>query len=170
MAPVYRRAPSVIRLILETLLHTVLFPGTVIVAMPYLLLSSSLEVYSFSSGPLRVVGGLSVLVGIFLGLSCTRHFVVSGRGTPNPADPPRVLVREEPYQVVRNPMYVSVVLILAGEALVFGSVTLSAYLLLIILMVHLFVVLYEEPTLRHFFGSAYEEYCRRVPRWIPRVA
>jgi protein-S-isoprenylcysteine O-methyltransferase Ste14 len=152
------------------MLHTVLIPGTIIVAIPYLLVSSGPELYAFSALPLRVLGGLSVLVGIFVGLWCTRHFLVLGQGTPNPLDPPKFLVRAGPYQVVRNPMYVSVGLILAGEALAHGSGTLVVYLLLVIVVFHLFVVLYEEPTLRRLFGAAYEEYCRRVPRWIPRIA
>jgi protein-S-isoprenylcysteine O-methyltransferase Ste14/SAM-dependent methyltransferase len=165
-----RIAVCVTRLILETALHTVLLPGTVIVALPYLLLSSGLELHSFRSGPLLALGGFSVLAGIVVGLWCTRHFVVLGHGTPNPLDPPKFLVRAGPYRVVRNPMYVAVGLILAGEALAFGSVTLVVYLFLVLLVFHLFVILYEEPALRRLFGPAYQEYCRRVPRWIPGLA
>jgi protein-S-isoprenylcysteine O-methyltransferase Ste14 len=159
-----------IRMVLETVLHTLVFPGAVLVAVPYLLQSSGLELYAFSSRYLRVLGGLSLLAGIVLGLWCTRNFIVLGHGTPNPLDPPALLVRAGPYQVVRNPMYVAVGLILAGEALTFGSAILVAYLLVMVVVFHLVVVLYEEPTLRRSFGAAYEEYCRRVPRWIPRVA
>jgi len=65
-------------------------------------------------------------------------------------------------------MYLAVALILTGEALVRGSVTLLAYLCAVMLVFHLTVVLYEEPTLRRSLGAGYEEYCARVPRWIPR--
>jgi protein-S-isoprenylcysteine O-methyltransferase Ste14 len=156
------------RLVLETLLHTVLFPGAVLVGVPYLLLSSRGELHGVGAPIPRFLGGIAILAGLVLGFWCTRHFLVLGRGTPNPIDPPRFLVRAGPYQVVRNPMYVAVGTILAGEALVLGSTTLVAYLLLVVLVFHLFVVLYEEPTLRRTFGVAYEEYCRRVPRWLPR--
>ena len=72
------------------------------------------------------------------------------------------------YRSVRNPMYVSVAGILIGESLFFSSAAILGYLLACWLFVHLFVVLYEEPTLREKFGDAYEEYCKQVPRWIPR--
>jgi protein-S-isoprenylcysteine O-methyltransferase Ste14 len=154
-------------LIVRTVLHAVIVPGTVVVAIPYLLLSSGLELYAIPSSLLRRLGGLSVLVGIVLGLWCTWHFLVLGRGTPNPLDPPKFLVGAGPYRIVRNPMYVSLAFILAGEALVVGSITLAIYVLIMMLMTHLVVVLYEEPTLRRLFGSAYEEYCEDVPRWVP---
>ena len=154
-------------LIARTVLHAVIAPGIVVVAIPYLLLSSGSELYATSSNLLRGLGGLSVLAGIVLGLWCTRHFVVLGRGTPSPLDPPKFLVRAGPYRIVRNPMYVSVAFILAGEALVFGSITLAIYVPVMMLITHLVVVLYEEPTLRRLFGSAYDEYCEDVPRWVP---
>ena len=159
-----------VRLLLETSLHTVIFPGALMVAVPYFLLSHGLELYGFSSLPGRIVGCLLILAGMVLGLWCTRHFIVVGQGTPNPLDPPAFLVRAGPYQVVRNPMYLSVAVALAGEALAFGSVTLVAYFCLIVAVSHLLVVSYEEPTLRRSFGPAYEDYCKNVPRWIPRVA
>ena len=158
-----------IRLVLETVLHTVIFPGAIMVAVPFLLLSHGSELYGFSSPPGRVVGVLLVLGGMGLGLWCTRHFIVVGQGTPNPLDPPAFLVRGGPYQIVRNPIYLSVVAALAGEAVAFGSVTLLAYLMLVVVVVHIVVMFYEEPTLRRSFGAAYEDYCNRVPRWIPRV-
>jgi protein-S-isoprenylcysteine O-methyltransferase Ste14 len=156
-----------VKLVAVTILHAVLVPGTVVVALPYVLLSSGLELHSFDSGVLRGLGGLLLVGGILLGLWCTRHFVVLGEGTPNPLDPPKFLVRAGPYQVVRNPMYVSIALILGGEALAFGSMTLVLYLLVVMVLIHLVVVLYEEPTLQRLFGRAYEEYRERVPRWIP---
>jgi protein-S-isoprenylcysteine O-methyltransferase Ste14 len=159
-----------VKLIAGTVLHAVLVPGTILLAIPYILLSSGLELQSVDSSVLRGLGGLSLAAGIILGLWCTRQFVVLGEGTPNPLDPPKFLVRAGPYRIVRNPMYASVVLILGGEALAFGSMTLVVYFLVIMFVVHLVVVLYEEPTLHRLFGPAYEEYCERVPRWIPRTA
>ena len=158
-----------IRLVLETVLHTVIFPGAVMVAVPFVLLSHCPELYAFSSPSGRVVGGLLILGSMVLGSWCTHHFIAVGQGTPNPLDPPVFLVRAGPYQIVRNPMYLSVVAALAGEAVAFGSVTLLAYLMLVVVVIHFVVVFYEEPTIRRSFGAAYEDYCKRVPRWLPRV-
>ena len=156
------------RLVLETIVHTVVCPGLVIVVLPHVLMAPGHELYAFDGRGRIVVGWLFASGGILLGLWCTRQFLVLGRGTPNPIDPPKFLVRAGPYQVIRNPMYVAVAMIVAGEALVDGSVTLLAYLGAVMIVFHLFVVVYEEPTLRRSFGAGYEEYCARVPRWLPR--
>ena len=73
-----------------------------------------------------------------------------------------------PFQYVRNPGYVSVIALLLGQALCFGSLVLLGYAMLVALGFHAFVVLNEEPTLRRRFGAEYDAYCRRVPRWLPR--
>jgi len=116
---------------------------------------------------------LSGLVAITLGgmavLMCDWDFAASGKGTPAPIDPPRTLVRRGLYRAVRNPMYVGVVTVLLGESLVFNSVCLLVYAIGLWLAFHLFVVLYEEPTLRRTFGMEYQNYCATVPRWIPRL-
>jgi len=73
-----------------------------------------------------------------------------------------------PFRWVRNPGYVSVVTLLVGQALVFGSPGLLGYAAVVAIAFHLFVILYEEPTLRRRYGADYEMYCRAVPRWVPR--
>jgi protein-S-isoprenylcysteine O-methyltransferase Ste14 len=100
---------------------------------------------------------------------CARDFVVQGDGTPAPVEPPRALVINGMYRFVRNPMYVGVLLVQAGTILWYGSLAQVGYWFLIFACVSLFVQLYEEPHLRKTFGAAYEEYCQRVPRWIPRL-
>ena len=94
---------------------------------------------------------------------------MTGRGTPAPIDPPKELVARGLYRYVRNPMYVGVMSILVGEALIFASRTLVWYAVTVFIGFNLFVLLYEEPTLRHKFGAAYERYCAAVPRWLPRL-
>src|SRR5450631_479492 len=84
-------------------------------------------------------------------------------------DPPRRLVVRGPYRFVRNPMYISAGLALAGAALFYESLPLLGYIGLYFVATHLFVVWYEEPVLRHTFGQEYEAYCRRVRRWWPGV-
>ncbi len=154
--------------LIKTLIFTILVPGTVSVGIPYLLLSSGLGRYSYEIGAFRLVGFLPIVLGTGFYLWCAWDFVFSGKGTPAPVDPPKVLVRTGLYRRTRNPMYVGVLLVLVGEAVLFQSLTLLIYALLIGIVFHLWVLSYEEPTLNRKFGVAYEEYCKGVPRWIPR--
>jgi protein-S-isoprenylcysteine O-methyltransferase Ste14 len=101
-------------------------------------------------------------------LWCFWDFLAKGRGTPAPVEPPKELVASGLYRLVRNPMYVSVLMILLGHFLWLGHLRLLAYAGAVWLATHLFVALYEEPNLRKRFGGSYEEYLHRVPRWIPK--
>ena len=112
----------------------------------------------------RAVLGL----GAGLYLWCLWLFATLGRGTPGPWDAPRRVVDVGPYGWVRNPMYLSVLLVVTGESLLFLSVPLLIYLGVVALAVGLFVVGYEEPTMTERFSDEYSAYQRRVPRWIPR--
>ena len=109
-----------------------------------------------------------MFAGAALCLTCIATFVVRGRGTPAPFDPPRQFVAVGPYRYVRNPMYIGGALLLAGFALYIRSGAALIFCLPWLLLCHIFVLLYEEPTLRSKFGTTYEDYCRTVPRWIPR--
>jgi protein-S-isoprenylcysteine O-methyltransferase Ste14 len=114
-----------------------------------------------------VAGGVLVVAGVALYSICAFWgFALRGKGTPAPIDPPKRLVVEGPYQIVRNPMYWSVALVMSGEALFFRSVALAEISGVFFACAALFVMVYEEPVLRKKFGAEYEEYCRRVPRWI----
>jgi protein-S-isoprenylcysteine O-methyltransferase Ste14 len=99
---------------------------------------------------------------------CVRDFYVAGKGTLAPWDPPKHLVIVGLYRFVRNPMYVAVAIVLAGWALLFQSISLSAYLAIVVIAFHLRVVIYEEPKLRALFGTQWESYSAAVNRWIPR--
>ncbi len=106
--------------------------------------------------------------GAALCIACIATFVVVGRGTPAPFDPPRQFVAVGPYRYCRNPMYIGGAILLAGFALYLRSGAALLFCLPWLLLCHIFVVAYEEPTLRHKFGASYEAYCRRVSRWLPR--
>jgi protein-S-isoprenylcysteine O-methyltransferase Ste14 len=154
-------------LILRTLIFTLLFPGTVVGWAPALLLRSGLPRLPFVSEWLRWAGLGLMVVGAAGYVWCAGEFVARGRGTPAPWDAPERLVGQGLYRFSRNPMYVSLLLVLLGEAFWFGSLLLLGYALFIGLCFHLRVLRYEEPTLRRQFGAAYEAYCRSVPRWLP---
>ena len=125
------------------------------------------------SGPRLNAGVLAYLafilwpLGIFGVLWCFRDFTFKGGGTPLPTDPPKELVVSGLYRYVRNPIYVSVIMILLAHFMWFGYWSLLLYAGLAFVGTHLFVTLYEEPALRKRFGAAYEDYLSEVPRWIP---
>ena len=117
----------------------------------------------------RVIGALLIGAGLPLLLDSFARFALQGLGTPAPIAPPRHLVVSGLYRYVRNPMYVTVLWMIAGQGLLFGSVQVLEYGLAAFVVVHLFVLLYEEPTLRSKFGGEYEDYCKNVRRWWPRM-
>jgi protein-S-isoprenylcysteine O-methyltransferase Ste14 len=153
---------------LGTIIFSILVPGTSTVLIPYLLIASNFELFPIETGPLRFLGLIPILVGITVYLWCAWGFTFLGKGTPAPIAPPKNLVIKGLYRHVRNPMYVGVLLIQFGEALLFESTTLFLYAVLTFVIFHTAIVCYEEPTLRHKFTDSYERYCNSVPRWIPR--
>jgi len=107
--------------------------------------------------------GLAILVDSFA------RFALQGFGTPAPVAPPRRLIVTGLYRYVRNPMYVGVLAAIFGQALFFADVRVAAYGVIVWLMFHAFVWLYEEPTLQRLFGAEYDAFRANVPRWIPRL-
>jgi protein-S-isoprenylcysteine O-methyltransferase Ste14 len=117
----------------------------------------------------RVIGVLLIVSGIPGLVDSFARFALQGLGTPAPVAPPRHLVVSGLYRYVRNPMYVSVVAVILGQALLFGDWRLIVYGALFWLGCHAFVLAYEEPTLQRSFGAEYEAFRANVPRWIPRM-
>jgi protein-S-isoprenylcysteine O-methyltransferase Ste14 len=119
------------------------------------------------SGARSAAGAVLVLAGLALWAWTVRLFAVLGRGTLAPWDPPDRLVVAGPYRHVRNPMITGVVAVLVGEALLFGSTAMAIYAVVFVAVNAVWFRLTEEPGLRRRFGAEYEDYARRVPRWIP---
>lgn len=145
-----------------------LFIGLLLVFVPRQILTTSGLLRPPQIGPLGLCGVAVTLAGAVLAVWCILAFIVQGRGTPAPFDPPRRLVMQGPYQYVRNPMYLGAGLALGGASLVYRSLGLLAYTVGFLLVLHFFVVMYEEPTLIRLFGTEYEDYRRRVRRWFPK--
>ena len=126
--------------------------------------------------PLRIPGWLVApgvvlfMAGAALSLTTIGFFIFEGRGTPALFDPPRRFVPHGPYRFVRNPMYIGGVAMLLGLGLYLTSISIALYALGAFLLIHTFVVFAEEPGLRKRFGQEYEDYCKSVPRWIPRFS
>jgi len=148
--------------------YAALFIGFVLVFLPAQVLSWSGIARPAASGAPQIAGLIVGAAGAALALWCVLSFALVGKGTPAPFDPPRRLVVRGPYQIVRNPMYVGAGLALAAAALFYQSLPLLGFAALFLIVTHLFVVWYEEPTLRRLFGEEYAAYCRRVHRWWPR--
>ncbi len=155
--------------LVRTITYAGLFIGLLLIFVPARLLSwsgiSQPDVIGVSQVIAMIVGAAGAVVALW----CVFTFAFTGRGTPAPFDPPRRLVIEGPYRFVRNPMYLGAGLALASAALFYWSLPLVAYTGCFLLATHLFVVLYEEPTLKRIFGREYEAYCREVRRWWPGV-
>jgi protein-S-isoprenylcysteine O-methyltransferase Ste14 len=152
---------------IRTIIFTIVVPGFWTVVMPYWLLPRGARPDLQGAG---AAGWLIIAGGMQLYFACAFWgFALRGKGTPAPIDPPKKLVEEGPYRIVRNPMYWSVAFVLLGEALVFHSLALAELAVALYAGANLFVLFYEEPALRRKFGAEYEDYCRRVPRWLPRL-
>jgi protein-S-isoprenylcysteine O-methyltransferase Ste14 len=151
-------------LVLRNLLFTVVVPGSGGVLVPWLVLRHG----GASPTPATWPGAAVIAVGVLLYLWCLWVFAAVGRGTPGPWDPPRRVVQVGPYRWVRNPIYLAALLIVLGEAWLFGSAALLLYAAAAAIGFHLLVVAYEEPKLRATFGNHYQRYRRAVPRWVPR--
>lgn len=152
----------------------IVLPFMVVVVVPSWLLSSWAEMDHRWSGrvPVLVGRGLGLLVcaaGLLLFIWCVALFARVGRGTLAPWDPTKRLVAVGPYRHIRNPMISAVAALLLGEALYFGSALLAGWCFLFIIMNHVYFLVSEEPALERRFGSAYVDYERSVPRWLPRA-
>jgi protein-S-isoprenylcysteine O-methyltransferase Ste14 len=156
-------------ILVRAVTYAALFIGLVLIYVPARLLSWSGIVRPATMEVPQVVGMVIGATGAAVALWCIFTFATVGRGTPAPFDPPRRLVIRGPYRFVRNPMYIGAGLALAGAALFYESWRLLGYTGFFFLATHLFVVGYEEPTLRQSFGQEYEAYRRKVRRWWPSV-
>jgi len=152
-----------------TALFLVLAPGCVAGLTPRWISHWQFRTPFPGYAPLRVIGAMLIAAGTFVVLDSFARFALQGLGTPAPIFPTRHLVVKGFYLYVRNPMYVAIVAVIMGQAVLLGNVRVFQYGLFAWLIAHLFVLEYEEPTLRRTFGAEYESFCANVPRWIPRL-
>jgi protein-S-isoprenylcysteine O-methyltransferase Ste14 len=147
----------------------VIAPGTLAGWIPWRVTRWRFGAPFFGWGGTRVVGAILILAGVPVLLEAFARFALVGRGTPAPVAAPERLVVSGLYRYVRNPMYLAVLSVGFGQALLFGSRTLVWYAAVVGLAFHLFVLFYEEPTLRRRFGDEYDRYRAAVPRWWPKA-
>jgi protein-S-isoprenylcysteine O-methyltransferase Ste14 len=155
-------------LLLKNVLFTVLVPGTVAVYLPLRIVARPAAALSFDWRARQIAGLLPLISGAAIYFWCLWDFAVSGRGTPAPIDAPKQLVVRGLYRYIRNPMYMGVLLVIAGWAVFLESRQVLIYGAVVGMFFHLFVVLVEEPLLEGKFGETYLKYRREVGRWLPR--
>ena len=149
-----------------SLVFLVVVPGIVAGLIPWLLTGWKPQSYAM---PWQLAGWLLVIAGLVVLITSFARFALEGLGTPAPIAPTRRLVVGGFYRYVRNPMYLAVAAIIAGQAVGLGQPRLVVYLAVFFIAVVAFVHIYEEPTLSEHYGAEYEEYRRAVPGWLPRV-
>jgi protein-S-isoprenylcysteine O-methyltransferase Ste14 len=144
-------------------------PGVVAGLIPWLLTRWQAREPLPYWAPMRVLGGILLIAGLIALIRAFVRFVMEGLGTPAPIAAPERLVVGGVYRYVRNPMYVAVLAVIVGQALLLGRLGLLLYAAAAWLLVAAFVRWYEEPTLTRRFGEDYEAYRRAVPAWWPRL-
>jgi protein-S-isoprenylcysteine O-methyltransferase Ste14 len=158
---------------LRHLLAVALLPFTAAVLVPVWLARRDGLRIGPGPGPGAIAAqaaGLALIgIGVALFVATLRRFAGEGEGTLAPWDPPRRLVVRGAYRYVRNPMISGVLMVLAGEALVLLSRSHLLWALLFFVVNALYIPLVEEPMLARRFGERYNEYCRHVPRLVPRL-
>lgn len=155
--------------IVGSALFLVLAPGTVAGLVPYWISRWRFDTGPMAWLPLKVLGGLLIAVGAAGLLDSFARFANEGLGTPAPVFPTQHLVVSGLYRYVRNPMYVAVGSLIVGQSFLLGNIHLLEYGAIVWFVTHVFVLSYEEPTLRRAFGAEYEAFRANVPRWIPRL-
>ena len=152
--------------VFNTILFTIFVPGIVAVLIPLWLVG---DMRLHANAPATWMGAVVGVTGAAIYLRCAWEFAVNGLGTPAPIAPTKFLVTTALHRYVRNPMYIGVALVILGQSVIFRSLHLVLYAAAMLTTAHIFVVLYEEPTLLRQFGESYEGYLRTVPRWVPKL-
>ena len=115
------------------------------------------------------VAGLGlILFGIYLIIWTTWFLIMKGKGTTGFSEPTKNLITFAPYRIVRNPMMEGQYIFFVGIGFLFNIITIFLILLILIITVHIFTVFVEEPKLKKRFGQEWVNYCKNVPRWIPK--
>jgi protein-S-isoprenylcysteine O-methyltransferase Ste14 len=144
-------------------------PGTLAGLIPWWISHWRMQEALVRLQALRWVGAGLILAGVVAIIECFARFAWQGLGTPAPVFPTKRLIVMGLYRHVRNPMYCAVTGIILGQGLLLGDAWLIGYGAAVWMAVHLFVLTYEEPTLRRTYGADYEAFRAGVPRWMPRL-
>ncbi|QAY74212.1 isoprenylcysteine carboxylmethyltransferase family protein [Agromyces protaetiae] len=162
------QAAAAARAWIGTIAFLFLAPGVMAGVIPWLITGWRDHDWGTATWVVAAVSWLVIAAGIAVLLVAFALFARQ-RGTPAPVAPTETLVVTGVYLYVRNPMYLAVLAIILGQALLFGSPALLLYAALFLAAVVAFVKGYEEPTLTRTYGEQYLEYRHNVPGWWPRL-
>ena len=151
------------KLFLKVALFTLVVPGSIAVLIPLLIKWDR----PVANGPMLWLGAGLLALATLLYLRSVWDFAVSGGGTPAPIDAPKRLVTNGVYRYSRNPIYVAVLIAIAGWASLFQAPVLLAYGVVLFALYSFFVQRHEEPHLTREFGDEYATYAATTPRWLP---
>ena len=154
--------------ILGSAVFLVIAPGFIAGLAPYWISQWRVDPPFFGLAAIHYFGLVLIALGSIGLLDSFARFAIQGLGTPAPVFPTKHLVVTGLYRFVRNPMYVGVVGTILGQGLWFGNAHVLEYGVLVWLLMHFFVLVYEEPTMRASFPEDYARFSAAVPRWIPR--
>ena len=152
------------KLYLKAAVITLVAPGGVGGLLPALVVSGR----DTADGAKMALAVCLMGIGAAMYVRCAWDFAAFGKGTPLPIDAPKRLVIRGLYRYSRNPMYVGLITMVAGWAILFWSIILVGYGLFLFVFFSVFIHFHEEPHLSREFGEEYEEYKSQVGRWLPR--
>jgi protein-S-isoprenylcysteine O-methyltransferase Ste14 len=153
---------------LRTLAYGTVFLAALLGALPWLAdrAARSALPWRLDLGPWRWAGWALLGLALLAYLAVAALLVRRGKGPYVEFDPPKELVTSGPYARSRNPIVLLVLAMLLGLGVALSSVGVLLLFALALPLAWAQVRLVEEPRLRRRFGAAYDDYCRRVPRWL----
>jgi len=158
--------------LIEALLGTLFFLMIIVpifmIWIPRTILLSHYQIYEFDIGKIRYLGLFSIILGSAIYVTCSGYFLFIGRSSPIPFTQTKRLIVKGIYRYVRNPLYIAGVLVLVGEAVLFQSIGIFIYCLVMFGIFYVHVIM-EETFLENKFSVEYDQYRNSVPRWIPRL-
>jgi protein-S-isoprenylcysteine O-methyltransferase Ste14 len=153
-------------MIILSILVTLLIPLIAFMVIPYLFISFDLAVWPQTIGVWQIIAILLILLGVSLAISVSIAHARTGKSTLVPFKSPKKFMASGPYTFSRNPMYVAMLVVLVGEALLLQAPWLLVFTAVIFLLFYLFVKVDEEPRMIQRFGASYQDYMKKVPRWL----
>ena len=153
-------------MIILSVLSILIVPLITFLIIPYLFISNKLAAWPKQLGILEILAGILILIGLALFTWVIYAHAHYGKGTPAPFNPPKKFVAGGAYRYSRNPMYVGALILLVGEALLLRAPWMLLFTAFIFLLFLAYVIYEEEPRLIQRYGASYQEYMRKVPRWL----
>jgi protein-S-isoprenylcysteine O-methyltransferase Ste14 len=158
---------KIIYLLLEAVIVSIIFVG---IPLGLVYVNKALDLPVYSNIYFKIIGIVLIVASLSEAVYSTGWHLMTGRMTPVPViEQPKKIIDRGFYKYCRNPMYLSWVVMYVGVFLVFGQVLLLLFPVVAFIIFHILVVKIEEPELVRIFGKEYENYIKKVPRWIPKI-